>query len=96
MDQVKLDPRSLLDKEGHLSQWKAIRASALKIKEWDYYLVYNYDFGISLTIADNSYMGLINATFLDFRAGTEHIVSPMLFMPLGRMALPSSSGCKGK
>lgn len=104
MDQVKLDPGSLLDKKGHLSQCgystqlvktyerKAIKANALRIKEWDYYLVYNHDFGIALTIADNSYMGLLSATFLDFRAGTEHTVSPMLLMPLGRMALPSSSG----
>lgn len=104
MKQMKLDPGSLLDIKGHLSQCgyatqlvksydrKAIKAGSLKIKEWDYYLVYNGDFGIALTVADNSYMGLISATFFDFRAGTEHTVSPMVLLPLGRMALPSSSG----
>ena len=104
MKQRKLDSGSLLDPKGHLSQSgyatqpvkvydrKAIKAGALRIKEWDYYLVYNNDFGIALTVADNSYMGLISATFLDFNARTEHTVSPMVLLSLGRMVLPSNSG----
>ena len=104
MKQIKLDPGNLLDPNGHLSQSgyatqlvkvydrKAIKACTLRIKEWDYYLVYNNDFGIALTVADNSYMGLVSATFLDFNARTEHTVSPMVLFPLGRMAFPSNSG----
>ncbi|MDF2855362.1 MAG: hypothetical protein K0Q87_1213 [Neobacillus sp.] len=104
MKQIKLDPGSLLDPKGYLSQSgyatqpvkvydrKAIKAGALRIKEWDYYLVYNNDFGIALTVADNSYMGLVSATFLDFNDQTEHTVSPMVLLPFGRMDLPSDAG----
>jgi hypothetical protein len=69
----------------------AIKASKLKIKEWDYYLIYNEDFGIALTMADNAYMGLLSASFLDFKAKTEKTLSPMVILPLGRMKMPASS-----
>ena len=36
----------------------AIRAGALRIKEWDYYCVTSGSKVLALTIADNSYMGL--------------------------------------
>ena len=103
MKQIKLDPGSLLDAQGRLKQCgyatqlvktyerKAIKAGAFRIKEWDYYLVYNNDFGIALTVADNSYMGLISATFLDFHAKTEHTVSPMVLLTQGKMLLPATS-----
>ena len=42
---------------------KAIKAPGFKIKEWDYYLLINDDFAVALTIADNSYMSLISASF---------------------------------
>lgn len=63
----------LLDKNGRLLQKgysktmlleydrKAIKASPLRIKEWDYYLIMNDDFAVALTVADNSYMGLMSA-----------------------------------
>jgi hypothetical protein len=35
----------------------AIKAGRARIKEWDYYLIYNDRFGVALTIDDNSYMG---------------------------------------
>ena len=101
--QIRLDQGNLLDAKGSLIQAgyatqlvkdyhrAAIKANALKIKEWDYYLVYNHEFGIALTIADNSYMGLLSASFLDFKAGTEKTVSPMVVLPMGKMGLPSSS-----
>ena len=60
----------LLDENGHLIETgyaknlildydrKAIKANSLRIKEWDYYLIYNDDFGVALTVDDNSYMAL--------------------------------------
>ena len=62
-----------------------------RIKEWDYYLIYNDRFGVALTIDDNAYMGLVSASFLDFAAGTERTVSPMFWFPMGRTGFPAGS-----
>lgn len=43
-----------------------IKAAPRRIKEWDYYLVMNSRFGVALTIADNSYMGIDSISLLDF------------------------------
>lgn len=103
MEQTKLTSGQLLNSKGHLNEAgyafdlvktydrSAIKANALRIKEWDYYLVYNQKFGLALTVADNSYMGLVSATFLDFENLREHTFSPMQFFTLGKLKLPSSS-----
>lgn len=103
MKQVILSPGKLLNAEGQLSESgyatqlvrsydrAAIKASKLRIKEWDYYLIYNDDFGIALTIADNAYMGLLSATILNFKTMTQRTVSPMTFLPLGKMKMPAST-----
>ena len=74
-----LSAGKLLDEHGHLCEAgyatslvkeydrRDIRAAAHRIKEWDYYLVYNNDFGVALTIDDNSYMGLLSASFAYIR-----------------------------
>ena len=96
MKQTLLTPGRLLDENGRLAQAgyatspvrtydrSAIRASRLRIKEWDYYLVYNGAFGVALTLADNGYMGLLSASFLDFENRAEHTVSRMFPFPLGQ------------
>ena len=56
-----------------------------------YYLITNDSFGLALTVADNSYMSLLSATFLDFNAKTEHTFSPISFFTFGKLGLPSSS-----
>ncbi|MGM9988437.1 MAG: DUF2804 domain-containing protein [Bacillaceae bacterium] len=96
-------PQSLLNGEGHLHEAgyakelifeynrNQIRANFLRIKEWDYYLVGNDDFAIALTIADNSYMGLISVSLLDFQERwykTTSMIKPFTF---GKFKLPSSS-----
>ena len=93
----------LLDENGHLIETgyakklildydrKAIRANGLRIKEWDYYLIYNKDYGVALTVDDNSYMALDSISLLDFRKPWEHTNSPMKFMTLGKRNFPSSS-----
>ena len=73
---------ALLDAKGHLVEpgytkgllmdydRKAIKGGALRIKEWDYYLVNCGDeFAVALTIDDNSYMSLDSISLLDFRTG---------------------------
>lgn len=71
----------------------AVKAGALRIKEWDYYIVMNSDFAVALTVADNSYMGLLSASLLDFKTGWQHTESRMTAFPLGKTALPQSSAC---
>lgn len=44
-----------------------IKANKLRIKEWDYYYVGNDEYGLCLTISDNSYMAMGSVTFLDFK-----------------------------
>ena len=96
-------PKPLLDERGHLNEAgyarslllgydrKAIRANSLRIKEWDYYYVGNAHFGLALTIADNSYMGLDSISFLDFDDGWERTKSPLQIMTRGKKGLPPSS-----
>jgi len=103
MKQNILSPGDLLSTEGKLNEAgyatklvkqyrrKAIKASQFRIKEWDYYLMYNQSFGIALTMADNSYMGLLSATLLDFNKKIETTVSPMKLLTLGGMHFPSDS-----
>lgn len=103
MEQVKLSAGDLLSENGQLAEAgyahslvkkynrAAIKAPRYKIKEWDYYLIYNQDFGVALTVADNSYMGLVSASFLDFQGKTEKTISPMIPLTFGRLRLPASS-----
>ena len=93
----------LLDDNGHLIETgyakslildydrNAIKANSLRIKEWDYYLIYNDSFGVALTISDNSYMALDSISLLNFKEGWEQTTSPMKFMTLGNRNFPSSS-----
>jgi len=68
-----------------------IKASPFRIKEWDYYYFGNEHFGVALTIADNSYMGMISATVLDFDKATEHTRSKIVPLTFGKFALPPSA-----
>jgi len=68
-----------------------IKINALRIKEWDYYLINNGRFALALTIDDNGYMGLDSISLLNFEEGWEITDSPMCFMPLGKRKLPETS-----
>lgn len=68
-----------------------IRGNRTRIKEWDYYLIQNDNYGIALTIADNSYIGLLGVSFLDFLKGTEHTENTMTLLPFGKIGLPETS-----
>lgn len=93
----------LLDEKGHLIEKgyakqlildynrKAIKAHPLRIKEWDYYLIYNDNYAIALTVDDNSYMALDSISLLNFDKPWEHTNSPMKLMSNGKRNFPSSS-----
>ena len=94
----------LLDEQGNLTRAgyakrllpvydrKKVRGGVTRLKEWDYYYVGNGRFGVALTIADNSYMGLDSISFLSFEGEPWEITkSPMSVFPMGRTALPSTS-----
>lgn len=93
----------LLDKHGNLYQAgyatrlvktydrTQIKASPLRIKEWDYYLIANDCHALALTIADNGYMGLISWSLLDFNRAWEQTTSKMTFFPMGKTGLPATS-----
>ena len=69
-----------------------VRASKLRLKEWDYYLVSNGRFALALTIADNGYMGLDSISIIELEEKWEITTSPMSLMTLGKVGLPECSG----
>ena len=94
----------LLDENGNLTQagWarrllpvynrKKVRGGPARLKEWDYYYVGNNRYGVALTVADNSYMGLDSISFLSFEDKPWEITkSPMSAFPMGGTCLPSTS-----
>ena len=103
MQHEMLESCPLLDEKGNLTEpgWARhllpvyrrdqIKAGKLRIKEWDYYLITNGRFGLALTIADNSYMGLDSISFLNFEEGWEVTTSPMRILTRGKTGLPESS-----
>lgn len=61
-----------------------------KIKEWDYYIMTDGRKAVALTIADNSYMSLVSASFLDFEKPEYKTTSEIKFFSFGKLSLPSS------
>lgn len=101
--QRKLSRGKLLNERGELIQGgfstslvkeysrKDVKACKLRIKEWDYYLVYNENFALALTIADNSYMGIVSASVIDFSERTQETQNIISILPMGKTKMPSSS-----
>lgn len=93
----------LLDEKGNLCEAgyafslerdysrKAIKGLKSRIKEWDYYFISDDEYGIALTIDDNSYMGLVSVSVLDFKNKTEVTKSYILWFTFGKIVFPSSS-----
>jgi len=101
--EYRLTPGKLLDSNGCLQEAgyatrlvreynrNDIKAPVMRIKEWDYYLIYNDRFGVALTLDDNSYMSMLSASILDFTIPCEKTVSPIGALPMGKTNLPSTS-----
>lgn len=68
-----------------------VKAGKLRIKEWDYYIITNDSFGVALTIADNSYMGLISASVMEFEKPWEQTTTVLTAFPMGKYGLPETS-----
>ena len=68
-----------------------IKGLRTRIKEWDYYYIGNKDYGVALTVADNSYMWMVSASFLDFKNKIDITTSPLGFFSFGKLKLPSTS-----
>jgi len=96
-------PTRLLDEKGALIQKgyatslildykrKDVKANRLRLKEWDYYLIQNEDYGIALTVGDNAYIGMISATFIDFKNKKEKTTSVISALTMGKFNMPESS-----
>ncbi len=96
--------QALLDRRGDLADpgyaksllpvydRRDIRASRLRIKEWDYYLIVGPKHALALTVADNGYMGLDSVSVLTLgKQPWEKTVSSILPLTLGLRDLPASS-----
>ena len=70
---------------------KDIKAKKFKIKEWDYYLIYNDKYAIALTLDDNSYMGMISASLINFNDANEKTTSIIYPFTWGKTNMPSTS-----
>ena len=103
MEQNKLKEGKLLDNTGNLIEAryafdlvkdysrKDIKGLKSRIKEWDYYFIHDDEFGIALTIDDNSYMGLVSVSILDFKNNKDITKSYIKWFTNGKTNLPSTS-----
>ncbi len=101
--QHKLSKGPLLDEHGNLVEAgysfsldrdydrKAIKGLKWRIKEWDYYYICDDEYGVALTIDDNSYMGLVSVSVLDYKNKTDVTKSYMDWLTFGKTNFPSSS-----
>ena len=101
--QHKLSNGPLLDEKGNLNEagyafdlvreYKRsdIKAGKSRIKEWDYYFINDDEYGVALTIDDNSYMGMASVSILDFKKKVEYTKSYIKWFTNGKVGFPSSS-----
>ena len=69
----------------HIGSW------GFQIKEWDYYYVGNNEYGIAFTVADNSYLGLVSVSFMNFTTATYITQSEILPLTFGSLNMPPTS-----
>ena len=101
--QKMLEKGPLLDRKGNLTEGgyafklvkdysrNSIKGLKTRIKEWDYYFIHDDEYGIALTIDDNSYMGMASISVLDFKNNKDVTKSYITWLTFGKVALPSSS-----
>jgi hypothetical protein len=95
---------NLLDDQGELRGYgwserpllryrrSAVKASWLRIKEWDYYLVLGPEYGVAFTIADIGYLSQASVSVIDLEAKRAVTETPMRLLTRGRTGLPPDSG----
>lgn len=97
------EPIELLDENGELVEpgyatklhWRydrsKIRAGWHRIKEWDYYYILNEKYGITFTMSDLGFAGLMAVVWLDFEKGTYTQEETVALLTRGRINFPSTS-----
>ncbi len=97
--------RPLLNEHGHITEegwarqphWiysrETVHAPWFRIKEWDYYYVLSDDLkkGITFTISDLGYAGLMALCWIDLENGTADQVDTITLLPRGRITSEDSS-----
>jgi len=96
-------PYRLLNKRGELIQKgyatslilkyrrKYVKARKLRLKEWDYYLIYNDKYAVALTVGYIAFVGMISVSFIDFNNLKERTKSVFTVVPIGKIKMPQSS-----
>ena len=97
-------PQRLLNADGNIAEpgfakklyWKYdrndIKASKMRIKEWDYYYIGTQDYGLCLTVSDVGYVSSLSVSLLKF--GNEPFQindSELGILPLGKVNMPATS-----
>jgi hypothetical protein len=62
-----------------------------RLKEWDYYLIYNDDYAVALTLGRSKSLLLISATLIDLLNKRETTKSMIRFLPNRKLSMPLSS-----
>lgn len=94
------EPSDLLNKQGELIQTgyatspllrynRENAAYKLRLKEWDYYLIYNEDSAFALTLGSTSPVVLINAALIDLKTHSAQTKNALKILP--GCILPESS-----
>lgn len=95
-------PSNLLDKLGKLIQ-KGYATKPLlcycrkdvalkcRLKEWDYYLVYNNKYAVALTVGKCRCLVIVSATLIDFSSKKSFSKTVVKFMPARKFSMPESS-----
>lgn len=68
-----------------------IRASKLRIKEWDYYCILTDEYGAAFTIADIGYAGMGSVSLIDFTKPRDVTQTVITALPMGKLNMPSTS-----
>jgi hypothetical protein len=71
---------------------KAIKASAFRIKEWDFYQITNRNLCLQFTIGHSAYAGQVGAMLFDFEKGEKLAeIGQLLVLPMGSLHLPEDA-----
>lgn len=97
-----IKPSNLLDKTGKLIQ-KGYATKPLlhyrrkdvalkcRLKEWDYYLVYNNKYAVALTVGKIRCLVVVSATLIDFSAKKSFSKTVVKYMSARKFSMPESS-----
>ena len=97
------EPSRLLDKHEQLIQKgyatslildyrrEDVKTRWLRLKEWDYYLIYNDNYGVDLIVGYSAFVGIISVSFIDFTNVEERAKNVIIAFPIGKINMPESS-----